>query len=138
MIKGQLKDNVAKERRQKAVITGDMQPMLNSLIDTKPDLFPKQEETSDSLSNLVTLISNKNKKIDRKKEIGDSQNEKILSKKERREKNMENEQAKAIRKQSIRFKNSQSDINLFGQLLDFKEFTSNPLETLKKHINAST
>lgn len=131
LIKGQLKNTAAKERREKAVITGDMQPMLNSLIDTKPELFPKQEELNDGLSDIVTLISKKEKKV-----RNEPLDKKALSKKERREKNLENEQAKAIKKNSIRFKNSQNDIALFGQLLDFKEFTSNPLETLKKHMNS--
>lgn len=30
----------------------------------------------------------------------------------------------------------QDDISLFNQLLDYKEFTSNPLDTLKKHFNS--
>ena len=126
-----MKNTAAKERREKAVITGDMQPMLNSLIDTKPELFPKHEELNDGLSDIVTLISKKEKKV-----RNEPLDKKALSKKERREKNLENEQAKAIKKNSIRFKNSQNDIALFGQLLDFKEFTSNPLETLKKHMNS--
>lgn len=137
LIKGQLKENAAKVKREKSVITGDMKPMLDSLIENDEKPFSKEATLDDGITGLVNLLANKvNKVTDPKSITSEPVDPKKQTKKERREKNLENEQAKAIQKQSIRFKKSRDDISLFGQLLDFKEFTSNPLDTLKKHFNA--
>lgn len=135
LIKNQIKDKKATVKREQSVITGDLKPMLDSLLN-KDDAnlvdFPKKSGPDYDLFNLLA------KKVDTiKKVVSDKQlDPKTTTKRERRDKNLENEKAKAIQKQSIRFKKSQDDISLFSQLLDYKEFTSNPLETLKKHLNA--
>jgi len=135
LIKNQIKDKKEKIHREKSAITGDMKPMLDSLNESF-----KQPETAKPILDyeLFDLLSKKlESNKDRKNAaIARPENPKLTSKKERREKNLENEKAKSIQKQSIRFKKSQDDISLFNQLLDYKEFTSNPLETLKKHFNA--
>ncbi|CAF1021028.1 unnamed protein product [Brachionus calyciflorus] len=114
LIKNELKEKVDKVKREKTVITGDMKPMIESL--------NKQEDTKTDLSDLVK-VSDKSNDLSK------------LSRKEKREKNLENQKAKVTQKQSIRNKTSNDDINLFNQLLDYSEFTNNPLATLKKHLN---
>lgn len=124
--------------------------MLDSLVATEgisAELIPA--ESDDGLAGLVTLLANKVNKIQKnpkeasitsaeKESVSNNaeQDTRKMTKRERKEKNLENEQAKAIQKQTIRFKKSQDDISLFNQLLDYKEFTSNPLDTLKKHFNS--
>ncbi len=116
-----------------------MKPMLDSLNeDTKQAELVKKPSLDYELFDLLSKKiepTNKKKKGKINVEVT-PENPKLTTKRERREKNLENEKAKAIQKQSIRFKKSQDDISLFNQLLDYKEFTSNPLETLKKHFNA--
>jgi len=43
------------------------------------------------------------------------------------------QKAKNIPRETIRNKKNKEDMELFGQLTSYSEFTQNPLETLKKH-----
>lgn len=113
-----MKENDAKIKREKSVITGDMKPMLDSLIETD-DISAKQnptESVDDGLAGLVTLLANKVNKIKKNPKeasISSAEKESVseldaqkMTKRERKEKNLENEQAKSIQKQTIRFKKS--------------------------------
>lgn len=95
--------------------------MLDSLVETDDSsakLIPT-EHVDDGLAGLVTLLANKVNKIKKnpkeasiasaeKESVPNSaeQDARKMTKRERKEKNLENEQAKAIQKQTIRFKKS--------------------------------
>lgn len=94
--------------------------MLDSLVATEgisAELIPA--ESDDGLAGLVTLLANKVNKIQKnpkeasitsaeKESVSNNaeQDTRKMTKRERKEKNLENEQAKAIQKQTIRFKKS--------------------------------
>ncbi len=112
-----MKENEAKVRREKAVITGDMKPMLDSLVETDKSSVVSKPQVDDGLAGLVSLLANRVNKIKKSpaKEASPGVNKQEkhveldparMTKRERKEKNLQNEQAKAIQKQTIRFKKS--------------------------------
>jgi hypothetical protein len=123
LIKSQLKENADKVKREKTVIVGDMKPIIDSL-----DFQPTETKTKPTnLFQAATTANNNNN------------NNKLTraAKKEISQKNAERERAKSIPKQSIRNKLAQDDLSLFNQLKEYNQFTSNPLEMLKKHFGSS-
>jgi hypothetical protein len=103
LIKTQIEDNKAKEKREKTVIVGDMKPMIDSLNDSKTDntLTSLSSEKETSLFNLLTKPHGKSSN-----EVNQNLEDNAVktTRKERREKNRANETAKTIQKQSIRTK----------------------------------
>lgn len=111
MIKNQFQDAKDKVKREKSVITGDMRPMLDSLNEEASGVttFSSKKTLDEGLTGLVSLLANKVNKLVDSNDLVTSNlpaDPKKTTKKERRAKNLANEQAKSIQKQSIRFKKS--------------------------------
>ncbi len=143
-------DTKAKARREKTVITGDMKPMIDSLLQAgkltaissskkKSTPAPVKNKTStdsllsslmsgESATAIAAATAEKNAKAEQHSLY--KQN-----KREIHEKNVERENSKPIMRESVRNKNAKDDLSLFNELSTYAKFAENPLEMLRKTLN---
>jgi len=129
-IKSQIKEKEAKEKREKTAIVGDVKPMIDSLITTTGTKTFNKSKNKNATKNIDDLFELTTIKEEKETALAAIKSTRL----ENREKNRIKEMSKSIPKQSIRMKKSQEDLALFGELSMHKEFVSNPLEIIKKHI----
>ena len=101
LLKKHIKDTKAKSKREKTVIVGDMKPMIDSLFQSNN--LPAYSKAPPSNPNVAEEVNN-SRETQEKKSVTIDLSVNKQNKREVRNKNIERENSKPIKKESLRIK----------------------------------